>query len=74
MGSYSSTYIIILGARYAMISLKTTIAMFVRKYTFSSPYKKIEDIELTWKILLRPKDDFKVSINTRDYVCQRVWS
>lgn len=48
-----------------MLSLKTTIAMLVRKYRFATPYKKIEDVEVTMSVPMRPKNGFRVSISAR---------
>lgn len=56
----------ILGARYGMNSIKTTLAMLVRKYKFSTSYKCVEDIEVMMKIILRPIHGFKLAINFRN--------
>ncbi|KAF5292052.1 hypothetical protein FQR65_LT11318 [Abscondita terminalis] len=54
-----------IGTKFGFMSMKTMIASVVRKFKFSSRYKRIEDIDLKMKLLLQPVDGFKVSIALR---------
>lgn len=48
-----------------MMAMKSLLCAFVRKYKIFTPYKRIEDIELECKLMLRPKDGYKISLELR---------
>nr|QYA71967.1 cytochrome P450 [Anoplophora glabripennis] len=54
-----------IGNRYAMMSLKTIAATTVRKYRMFTGYKSVEDIELITKIVIRPRQGYKVYLEQR---------
>ncbi|KAF5292054.1 hypothetical protein FQR65_LT11320 [Abscondita terminalis] len=54
-----------IGSRYSFMSNTAVIASVVRKFKFSSKYKRIEDIDLKAELMLRPTDGYKVSIELR---------
>lgn len=47
------------------MGLKTLIANVIRKYRIFTAYTSIQEIELLYNIVLRPKDGFKVSVKAR---------
>ncbi|KAF5292053.1 hypothetical protein FQR65_LT11319 [Abscondita terminalis] len=55
-----------IGSNYAYMSIKAVIASVVRKFKFSSKYKKIEDIDLKAELMLKPVDGYNVSIEYRE--------
>ncbi|KAL3271098.1 hypothetical protein HHI36_021594 [Cryptolaemus montrouzieri] len=54
-----------LGARYAIMSMKTNLATILRKYRITTDYKSIEEVSLKVHMLLRPADGFKLSLVER---------
>ncbi|KAF5292049.1 hypothetical protein FQR65_LT11315 [Abscondita terminalis] len=53
------------GPKYAFMAMKALVATVIRKYKFSSEYKRIEDIRLKADLMLKPIDGYKVSIELR---------
>lgn len=58
-------FFIITGQRYAMMAIKSIISTTIRKYRIFTSYKTIEEIDLKCKIILRPKDGYKVFVDVR---------
>ncbi|KAK9882245.1 hypothetical protein WA026_019761 [Henosepilachna vigintioctopunctata] len=54
-----------IGFKYAMMSMKALIALMIRKMEIKSEFKSIEDIELTFNPLLKPKTGFNISVQLR---------
>lgn len=54
------------GPKYAFMAMKALIATVIRKYKFSTPYKKIQDIKLKADLMLKPVDGYKVSLELRN--------
>ena len=55
----------ILGAQYGMNFMKTMLTKVVRKYRIETKYKSVEDVKLTMKVALAPKDGFHVKFTPR---------
>lgn len=54
-----------IGAKYAMMSLKTIMSAVLRKYELKTPYKTVEELELQSVSVLRPTKGFKISMELR---------
>ncbi|KAG5875109.1 hypothetical protein JTB14_018587 [Gonioctena quinquepunctata] len=54
-----------IGLKYALMVMQSLIATVVRKYRISTPHQNIEDIELKFNLLLKPKNGFKISLQLR---------
>ncbi|KAK9874350.1 hypothetical protein WA026_002700 [Henosepilachna vigintioctopunctata] len=55
-----------IGYKYAMMSMKTTLAMTLRKFVVMTEYKTIEEIRLRINIVLKPTDGYKVYVKLRE--------
>jgi cytochrome P450 family 4 len=55
---------IITGGKYAMLSMKTTIALVVRRYHLETTHK-MEDIKTRVDVLLRSINGYPVKISER---------
>ncbi|KAG5875110.1 hypothetical protein JTB14_018588 [Gonioctena quinquepunctata] len=55
-----------IGIKYAMMAMQSLISSIVRKYRIFTPYQNIEDIELKFNLVLKPKNGYKISLQLRN--------
>ncbi|KAJ8916543.1 hypothetical protein NQ315_000185 [Exocentrus adspersus] len=53
------------GYRHGMMNMKTVTATVLRKFRVLTDYKSVEDVEVVTKMMLKPKDGFKVYLQLR---------
>ncbi|KAF2887130.1 hypothetical protein ILUMI_19043, partial [Ignelater luminosus] len=56
------------GHKYAMMAMKTLVAIVVRKCRLSTSYRNVEDVKLQFDILLKPVHGYKISVELRNTV------
>jgi cytochrome P450 len=54
-----------IGPKYAMMSMKSLLAMTLRKFKFFTSYDRVEDIKLKANLILRTTNGFNVSVHLR---------
>ncbi|RZC35108.1 cytochrome P450 4C1 [Asbolus verrucosus] len=54
-----------IGIKYGMMVMKIMIAMLIRRFKVTSSVKKIEDIELTANVVLKPRTGFRLAFELR---------
>ncbi|XP_063930398.1 cytochrome P450 4C1-like isoform X1 [Zophobas morio] len=54
-----------IGQKYGKMAFKTIVAILVRKFQFRTEYKTVDEIKLTNKVIVRPRDGFKCSFEMR---------
>ncbi|CAH1382167.1 unnamed protein product [Tenebrio molitor] len=54
-----------IGPKYAMMSMKSLLAMTLRKFKFFTSYDRVEDIKLKANLVLRTTNGFNVSVHLR---------
>ena len=54
-----------IGQKYGKMAFKTIVAILVRKFQFRTEYKTVDEIKLTTKLIVRPRDGFKCSFEMR---------
>ncbi|KAG5869342.1 hypothetical protein JTB14_026067 [Gonioctena quinquepunctata] len=55
-----------IGLKYAMMAMQSLIPLVVRKYRIYTPYQNIEDIELKFNVVLKPKNGYNISLQLRN--------
>lgn len=59
-----NTYIFLVGSRYAMLSMKVTLATTLKKYRVTTDMK-MSDIKLKFDFIVRSVNGYKVKLHTR---------
>lgn len=49
-----------------MMAIKSLTATVIRKYKVSTAYKKVEDVELQFDMVLKPAHGYKLSMELRN--------
>lgn len=54
------------GKRYAMLSMKTALAIILRQYRLvSTPYKSVADIQLDVSVMTKARNGHKIKMKRR---------
>lgn len=48
-----------------MMAMKTLLATVLRKYRVVTSYQAVEDVEVKFNVVLRPRDGYKVALELR---------